>query len=52
VSGDLWLLGCYRSLDSAAPGDWTIQIRRAPDGSRTGLVIGCWLARKVGFSLT
>lgn len=48
---DVWLLSCRRSMDAPAPGDWTIQIRRDADDRVCGLVIGCWLARKVEYDL-
>ncbi len=47
---DLWRLACHRSLDSAAPGNWTIQIKRSTEGAPRGLTIGCWLARSVDFT--
>ena len=45
VGPDLWRLPCPRALDFSAPGDWTLQF--SPD--RTSLMVGCWLARGVGF---
>ena len=49
VAEDVWVLPCQRSMDAPAPGDWTIRIRRGPDGAVGGLTIGCWLARAVEY---
>jgi D-aminopeptidase len=40
VSEGLWVITSRRSMDAAAPGDWTVLA--LPDG---GLQVGCWLAR-------
>jgi D-aminopeptidase len=40
VSEGLWVITTRRSMDAAAPGDWTVLA--LPDG---GLQVGCWLAR-------
>ncbi|MDD3443876.1 MAG: D-aminopeptidase [Zavarzinia sp.] len=50
TGGDLWRLTCHRSLDAPAPGDWTVQVRRADGGAIEGLTVGCWLARNVTFA--
>ena len=49
VSKDVWRLACHRSLDAPAPGDWTLQISRTPEGRLNGVSVGCWLARNVLF---
>jgi len=49
VGEDVWFLSCRRSMDAPAPGDWTIEIRRDAIDEVCGLVIGCWLARKVEY---
>lgn len=36
VGGDVWILACFRVLDVAPPGDWTISMN--PDGY---LSVGC-----------
>ena len=46
---DVWLLRIRRSMDAPAPGDWTLQIRRAGSGAVCGLSLGCWLARSLDF---
>ena len=40
VAEGLWVITTRRSMDAAAPGDWTVLA--LPDG---GLQVGCWLAR-------
>lgn len=40
VGGNVWILPCFRALDVAPPGDWTISMN--PDGF---LTVGCWFAR-------
>ncbi|OQM73642.1 D-aminopeptidase [Manganibacter manganicus] len=49
VGEDVLLLSCQRSMDAPAPGPWTIQVERNPDGKVNGLVVGCWLARNVRY---
>lgn len=49
VAKDVWRLTCHRALDAPAPGDWTVQVHRAPDGKIASLSVGCWLARNVSF---
>jgi len=49
VGKDLWRLTCLRSLDAPAPGDWTVRVQRAADGTIAGACVGCWLARNVAF---
>ncbi len=46
---DLWRLPCPRSLDYAAPGDWTLAVRRDEQGKPSGIVVGCWLSRHMLF---
>ena len=45
VGPDLWRLPCPRALDFSAPGDWTLQF----SPNRKSLIVGCWLARGIGF---
>jgi D-aminopeptidase len=40
VANGVWVITSRRSMDAAAPGDWTVLA--LPDG---GLQVGCWLAR-------
>src|SRR5699024_226738 len=49
VGRDVFALSCQRSMDAPAPGDWTIRIRRDAAGNNIGLVVGCWLARKITY---
>ncbi|KAK4961593.1 hypothetical protein LTR10_002083 [Elasticomyces elasticus] len=50
---DVWHLSCYRSLDSTAPGTWTVVFRRGDDGKTVeGVTVGCWLARGVKYVRT
>lgn len=42
---DLWLLPCFRALDHAPPGRWTLAFRRDGDGRAGSVEVGCWLAR-------
>lgn len=46
---DIWRLPCQRSMDAPAPGDWTLEFQRKGSGRITGVMIGCWLARRVKF---
>lgn len=46
---DLWRLPCPRALDYAPPGDWTLHVRRGPDGAPQAIEAGCWLARHIVF---
>ncbi len=48
-AGDVWKLATPRSMDAPAPGDWTVQVRRAASGAIEGLTLGCWLSRNVAF---
>jgi D-aminopeptidase len=50
VGPDVWRLPCPRALDSAPPGDWTLQFRRNPAGEVAGVQVGCWLARGIDFA--
>ncbi|WP_319530152.1 D-aminopeptidase [uncultured Cohaesibacter sp.] len=47
VGPDAWIFVTRRSMDAPAPGDWTITAKRGFDGKIEGLVLGCWLARKI-----
>lgn len=49
VADDIWLVSCKRSMDAPAPGDWTVRIHRDGEGTVSGLTIGCWLARQIGY---
>lgn len=44
-----WYMSCQRSLDAQAPGDWTMAFETGDDGKIVGVVVGCWLARKVPY---
>ena len=46
---DVWTVATRRSMDAPAPGDWTLQVRRTPQGRVAGLTIGCWLARGLDY---
>lgn len=52
VADDLWVVSTRRSMDAPAPGDWTVQMVRDETGSVTGLSLGCWLARNIGYVRT
>lgn len=49
LAEDIWVVTSRRALDAAAPGDWTVLIRRDAAGTVTGLSVGCWLARNIGY---
>ncbi len=49
IGPDLWALPCPRALDHTPPGDWTLAVRREPDGV-AGITVGCWLARGLSYS--
>lgn len=49
LAQDLWSVVSRRSMDAAPPGEWTVQITRDTAGKVEGLVIGCWLARKIAY---
>jgi D-aminopeptidase len=49
VGTELWRMPCQRSMDSYAPGDWTLHFERGAAGKITAVTVGCWLARKVRF---
>lgn len=49
IGADLWALPCPRALDLAPPGDWTLAVRRNVAGGVSGLEVGCWLARGLGY---
>jgi D-aminopeptidase len=42
---DTWTVATRRTLDSPAPGEWTLSISRGMTGAVAGCVLGCWLAR-------
>ncbi len=46
---DVWLVATRRSMDAPAPGDWTLRVARDPSGAVTGLSLGSWLARGIGY---
>ena len=46
---NVWYLTCQRSLDAHAPGYWTVVFKRDGDGRVVGVIVGCWLARKVPY---
>lgn len=46
---DVWTLATRRSMDAPAPGDWTVTLARE-DGKVSGLMLGCWLARKISYN--
>jgi len=48
VGRDTWIVATRRSMDAPAPGDWTLRVHRS-DGAVTGLTLGCWLARGIGY---
>ena len=49
VGPDAWALPCPRALDHTPPGDWTLAFRRVEAGQVAGVVIGCWLARRLNY---
>lgn len=49
VGRDVWLVATRRSMDAPAPGDWTLTVQRDAGGSVTGLTLGSWLARGIGY---
>jgi D-aminopeptidase len=49
VALDIWVICTRRSMDAPAPGDWTVQVQRGPDGAVSGVVLGCWLARGITY---
>ncbi|MEI4472917.1 D-aminopeptidase [Frigidibacter sp. MR17.24] len=49
VGRDTWVMPVLRSVDAPAPGDWTVSVRRAADGTPQGLTVGCWLARGLSY---
>lgn len=52
VADDVWIITSRRALDAAAPGDWTMLVERNAAGDVTGLRVGCWLARGIGYRRT
>lgn len=51
VARDIWVITTRRSMDAAAPGDWTLCLQRDPAGHVTGLTLGCWLARDIRYQV-
>jgi D-aminopeptidase len=49
LGADLWVIPTRRSMDSAPPGEWTVQLRRDGAGAVVGLRLGCWLARNIDY---
>lgn len=49
VGPDTWIVVTQRSMDAAAPGDWTLRLRRDDRGRPCGLTLGCWLARGIDY---
>ncbi len=49
VGRDLWLMPCRRAVDHTPPGDWTIAVERDGAGGVSGVRVGCWLARGLGY---
>lgn len=45
----IWIVTTRRSMDAAPPGDWTVLTHRDASGAVTGLTLGCWLARRIGY---
>jgi D-aminopeptidase len=41
-----------RAMDAPAPGDWTLQVQRALGGKVSGVMLGCWLARRIEYQKT
>lgn len=50
LARDLWAVTSRRAMDAAPPGEWTLRIRRDARGGVSGLTIGCWLARGIGYA--
>jgi D-aminopeptidase len=46
---DVWIVVTRRSMDAAAPGDWTLVFRRDARNAVDGLTLGCWLARGLNY---
>lgn len=49
LAQDVWIVTSRRAIDAAAPGDWTVLVERDTAGAVTGLRLGCWLARGIGY---
>ncbi len=49
IGRDLWALPCPRGLDHTPPGDWTLAFRRDGSGRAVGVMVGCWLARRLDY---
>lgn len=50
IGRDLWALPCPRGLDHTPPGDWTLAFRRDSTGRAVGVILGCWLARRLDYA--
>ena len=47
---NVWWLACWRSLDAAPPGNWSVVFQAGTEvDSIIGATVGCWLARKVQY---
>jgi D-aminopeptidase len=49
LRNDVWLLPCLRALDHTPPGDWTLVFQRDVSGGVSGVMVGCWLARRLHY---
>jgi D-aminopeptidase len=49
IGVDVVALPCPRALDHAPPGDWTLMVQRNEIGDVVGLIVGCWLARRLRY---
>lgn len=47
LAEDLWTVTSRRAMDSAPPGEWTLQVHRNDAGQVESLTVGCWLSRKI-----
>jgi D-aminopeptidase len=52
VGPDVWALPCPRALDHTPPGDWTLSFDRDAAGRVEGVLVGCWLARRLPYKRT
>ncbi|MBY6004992.1 D-aminopeptidase [Salipiger bermudensis] len=52
LAQDVWRLATRRAMDAPAPGDWTLIVTRAADGTVNGARLGCWLARQIPYEKT
>lgn len=49
IGVDVMALPCPRALDHTPPGDWTLIVQRNDNGDVIGLIVGCWLARRLSY---